>query len=165
MGQKGADGRGATVSSWRDMGPEVGLVSRSGPRCQSAGRVQDSLALLPRHRGRCGPPRPSRAQWSTLPGSPAGRSLSTQPTTGAVWGQTSGLGPTRQDEGPTLSEGSWGHISHRLSHSLPDLGCLGSSNGSQGGWDNAFPVPGTQNGTWRWGLTTEKLGSLSHFLR
>lgn len=144
------------MSSWGDMGPEVGSVSHSGPWCQSAGRVKDSLALLPRHRERCGPPRLSRAQWSTLPGSPVGRSLSTRPTTGAVWGQTSGPGPARQDKGPTLSEGSWGRISHRLSHSLLGLGCLGSSNGSQGGWDNAFPVPGAQNGTRKWGLTTEK---------
>lgn len=63
------------------------------------GRGKCSPSHPPRHRGRCGPPRPSCARWLTPPGSPAGRSPSTQPTAGAVWGQTSGPEPARQGEG------------------------------------------------------------------
>lgn len=86
----------------------LGSVGREGPRGSRkqaqvlGGKVQkreatSTLPGPPRHTGRCGPPRLSGVQWWTPLQSPVGRSQSTRLTTGAVWHQTSGLGPARQN--------------------------------------------------------------------
>lgn len=81
-------GREGPRGSWQQAQVLCGKVQE--------GAVTSALSGPPRHMGRCGPPRLSGVQWWTPLQSPVGRSQSTPITAGAIWHQTSGLGPARQ---------------------------------------------------------------------
>ena len=110
------------------------------------------LAHPPHHRGRCGPPRPSQARWLTPPGSPVGRSPSTRPTTGAVWGQTSGPGPARQGRGHPHAVRAAGATSATASATTP---LVPAARAARWGW-------ATMPGDTGWGLTTGEQGAHVH---